>query len=95
MVDIVYSPRRDGRDDETNDYTPAEDQGQFLTDVLQSMANICPNMFVVICLTFPAITSWAENNIKQLDPLQFIFVNFYLRERILLISNFRGIDEPR
>ena len=100
---IVFRPRLDGRDDETHDYTLVEDQHGYFGDCfekygkyLETFAKISTLIFsmcVVICLIVLAITSWAENNIKQLLLLHFIFVNFNLRDRILLISNFRGVDE--
>ena len=45
MVDIVYSPRHDGRDDETNDYTLAEDQGRYFGG--------CFEIFAILLETFP------------------------------------------
>ena len=72
MLDIVYSPRRDGRDDETNDYTLAEDQGRYfwgcfeifaiLLETFPKISTLIFNQYVAICLIVPTIMSSAENN---------------------------------
>ena len=77
MLDIVYSPRRDGRDDETNDYTLAEDQGRYfgrcfeifaiLLKTFAKISTLIFNQCVVICLIVPAITSLAEINVRDFN----------------------------